>query len=40
MALAMKVTDHPGTTNVSETGWLMIIGGFTVDGGKKREIRE
>ena len=34
MAVTVKVAGCPGTTNVSETGWTVIMGGFTTERGK------
>ena len=34
MALTVKVAGCPGTTSSSETDWLVIMEGFTVDGGR------
>ena len=40
MEVTVKVADCPGTTNVSETGWLVIMGGFTADGRREGEREE
>ena len=41
MALTVKVAGCPGTTSSSETDWLVIMEGFTVDGGREGEsVRE
>ena len=40
MAVTVKVADCPGTTNVSETGWTVIMGGFTAEDGGRKEGKE
>ena len=34
VAVTVKIADCPGTTNSSETGWTVIMGGFTAERGK------
>ena len=34
VAVTVKIARCPGTTNSSETGWTVIVGGFTAERGK------
>ena len=40
MAVTVKVAGCPGTTNISETGWSVIMGGSTAEGGREGEREE
>ena len=43
VAVTVKVADCPGTTNISETGWSVIMGRSTAeegrDGGRKEGMK-
>ena len=40
MAVTVKVADCPGTTNNCESGWTVIMGGFTAEDGGRKEGKE
>ena len=35
MAVTVKIAGCPGITNISETGWSVITGGSTAEGGRE-----